>query len=203
MSKKRKRTKPFRRGQLLSGGAASEVAAEAVSKELSGAGMGETMHDPARYYKTEPTAEQLQMLPPRAGPPPPGTPKFPAAPRRVIDEEDMPIIRTIPPVASMLRITSHLINNVRKRRVDIGLSKRVDVVLWNVSNNLIWWDSSGNPSPPLVAGGQGSGAPLPGNATPNGYDGASIGINAGPEVQIWAIGTIAGNQMIVVFETSR
>ncbi len=203
--RKRKRRRP---GQVLGGlptpGHKKIVVPRDMGKVVPAGqpGMGELMHDP-RYYETQPTPAQVQALPDRAGPPPAGAKKYPAAPRRVIDEQDLPIMRTIPPVAKMVRISSWLLTSAQKTRVDFGIDNRVDVVLWNVSNSLIWWDTSGNPSAPAVGGLQGSGAPLPGNATLNGYNGASVSITAGEEVPIWAIGTAAGTQLVIVFEAAR
>jgi len=163
-----------------------------------GKGLGEYMGDP-RVYQTEPSVEDLQPSQPFQSTPRParksvGTqPGYSSAP---VDERLLDFINTIPATIKKAVMTPVLVNAATPIRIDTGLAGRKDILIANMSDQVVWWNF-------ISAVAVGSGLPLAANSVAGNFTGATFSGDFAPEVEFWAIAAAGAANLVVVIEGVR
>lgn len=166
-------------------------------------GLGEHVGNPERYT-VRPTIQSVMEGPIKAQT---GMPleKFmrttKGKQRQVIDERLIEAVRSFEETSRQLIITPRSIG-LAPDRLDVGISHRKDILIMNMSNNVIWIDTSSKVAAPVV-GLIGTGLPLAANATPNGYNGARLRGDVNEEVEFWGVAAAGAANLVMVIEAAR
>lgn len=182
MARRRSPRSPFR-GESLRGGAA----------------LGEALHDP-RIYHNEPRAQDLAPAAPFQPSSVPGTPRVAAELGRDGTPPDwqrlQDFIRTLPMIIDRAIMTPRLVGNARAVQLDMPIKNRIEILIANMSDNVIWWgfDSS------VAANG---GLPLAANTVAGNFTGASFTGNFTENVEFWAIAAAGAANLVVMIEAAR
>lgn len=116
--------------------------------------------------------------------------------RRIIDETKLPAQLAVTQTPRVILPTLRRVG-VNAVQLDTDLEDRIDILIWNVSDVLIWINTSRN----ITAAA--NGIPLASNTAVGAYDGASISIECTKEVEWYGVAAGGANNLVVVIESAR
>ena len=161
-------------------------------------GLGEHEGDPRRYVTEPGVAEDAELLKGLFRSKRASSPSRQRAldPIEVIREYGMRTVRTIEMGARMIDISPRYISNTKSLRVDAGLQSRKDILIVNMSAQVIWVNTR-----PMIS--TNDGFPLGPISAAGKYDGGSLSVDATSDVYWYAIAAAGVNQQIIVVESAR
>jgi len=165
--------------------------------------LGEHMGNKARYVTEPGNDEETDLLKglfqqgSTATPLPTGSRQPPLDPIDVIREYGAQPTRTVEVSSTVVEVSYRVLTNVAQSfRIDAGLRGRKDILIANMSAQVIWWNTR-----PMIAALDGF--PLGPISAVGNYDGGSISLDASSVVPFYALPGAAGNSALVVVETAR
>jgi len=166
------------------------------------AALGEYVGNPEYFQTAPPAADPALMFTAeiKSGV---GARPVPMKKREIIEEDGLPIVRTIPPVGRRLLITAVELAAGDPRRIDTGMAHRVSIMIRNTSIIDIWVNTTSAVQPSPALGQLGSGMPVAGCSAVGAWDGQAITVQAGPEIEFWAVPDTGSSRWIIVAEMAR
>jgi hypothetical protein len=162
-------------------------------------GLGEQLEDAIDQSLVRPTVDELERLSPQ-----PVRKNRPAIPpqktiRQTKPSEDAKdIIWTIEVIPNIMEISNWRVSAVTPTRIDNGITDRTDIVIANMSQQVVWINDD---AASLSAGP--SGVPLRAMSGATAYDGGVFRARVTEAERFWAIGAGGANLLIVTVELAR
>ncbi len=98
--------------------------------------------------------------------------------------------------ARRINIIDQRVGSTKPLRLDVGVRDRTDIMIANMSDVVIWINTFAQ----FVSG---QGYPLAPNTEAAAYNGATIALECGKEVEWYGIGAGGASNLVVVFELAR
>lgn len=98
--------------------------------------------------------------------------------------------------ARRISIIDQKVGSTKPLRLDVGIRDRTDIMIANMSDVVVWINTFAQ----FVSG---QGYPLAPNTEAAAYNGATIALECGKEVEWYGIGAGGASNLVVVFELAR